>query len=336
MATDYIMFIHGVNTREEKEQPTYADHLFNHLNQTVSNNGRSLKKVALYWGDVGNDAQNDLLNSLKDSEAWNKLWFKEFRAKQLMQFAGDAAVYISRYIGSQVVDRLSQQAKVGLQGFKQNEDSLHLITHSWGTVILFDILFAARWDQSDIAGHQSAQDIRNSLFGVEPNSNKGISLASIYTMGSPIALFSLIDVARSNEKAKAEKELTTDKGNKVNTHDITPRLERLLESLSKIRQGTPLPWRNFIHPGDPVAWPLEKVMLNLVDRESRYLEIKDIVTNNADFSDFLTQPLSQSFLALLHGGDAHGSYWESKQLANEIARTIAQSPKLSVTTEAWE
>jgi hypothetical protein len=69
MATDYIMFIHGVNTREEKEQPTYADYLFIRINEIVSNNGRNLKKVALYWGDVGNDAQNDLLNSLKDSEA---------------------------------------------------------------------------------------------------------------------------------------------------------------------------------------------------------------------------------------------------------------------------
>lgn len=128
-----------------------------------------------------------------------------------------------------------------------------MITHSWGNVILFDILFAARWDQSDMPGHQSAQDIRNSLFGVEPNPNTGLSLASIHTMGSPIALFSLIDVARSKEKTKGEKELTTARGNKVNTHDITPRLENLLQSLSEIRQGMPLPWRNFIHPGDPVA-----------------------------------------------------------------------------------
>jgi len=170
-----------------------------------------------------------------------------------MQFAGDAAVYSSRYVGSQVVDRLSQQARVGLQGFKQNEDSLHLITHSWGTVTLFDILFAARWEQSDMLGHNSAEDIRNSLFRVEPNPNKGLSLASIHTMGSPIALFSLIDMARSKEEAKGEKELTTDRGNKVNTQDITPRLEKLLESLFRLRQGMPLPWRNFIHPGNPVA-----------------------------------------------------------------------------------
>jgi hypothetical protein len=144
-------------------------------------------------------------------------------------------------------------------------------------------------------------------------------------MGSPIALFSLIDVARGKEEARGVKELTTDRGNKVNTHDITPRLEKLLESLFEKRQRMPLPWRNFIHPGDPVAWPLEKVMPHLVDRDSKYLEIKDIVTNNADLSDFLTLPISQSYLALLHGGDAHGSYWDSQQVANEIAQTIANS-----------
>ena len=330
MATDHILFIHGVNTRDEKEDPAYANKLIQKLNQTIDGN-ITLNPIPLYWGDVGSQAQADLLNLLEDSPAWKKLWFKEFRAKQLLQFAGDAAVYISRYVGSQVVDRLNQQANDGLKSFNQNEDRLHLVTHSWGTVILFDILFAARWDREDIPGHESAQQIRDTLFGVAPNIDTGLRLASVHTMGSPIALFSLIDVARGNEEARGEQELTTDRGNKVNTHDITPRLEKLLESLFEKRQRMPLPWRNFIHPGDPVAWPLEKVMPHLVDRDSKYLEIKDIVTNNADLSDFLTQPISQSYLALLHGGDAHGSYWDSQQVANEIAQTIG-----SCGVEVWD
>ena len=35
MATDYILFIHGVNTREERENPEYADQLFNRLDKTL-------------------------------------------------------------------------------------------------------------------------------------------------------------------------------------------------------------------------------------------------------------------------------------------------------------
>jgi hypothetical protein len=64
MATDYVLFIHGVNTREEREQPEYADELFQKIEQEIknnpANNGRNLKQVALYWGDVNLEAETQL------------------------------------------------------------------------------------------------------------------------------------------------------------------------------------------------------------------------------------------------------------------------------------
>lgn len=110
-------------------------------------------------------------------------------------------------------------------------------------------------------------------------------------------------------------------GTVVNTHDITKQLQELLESLHR-RHGRKLPWRNYIHPGDPVAWPLEKVMPMLVDGDSQYLDIKDLITHKADLSDFLFAPASQTALALIHGGDAHGSYFTNMEVAEEIAQTI--------------
>lgn len=100
----------------------------------------------------------------------------------MIEFAGDAALYISRSIGTQVVDRLKQDAEKHLADY-QPGDRLHLVTHSWGTVILFDVLFAARWDEQNLPEYDGARKIRNFIFGVEPKLEEGIPLTSIHTMG---------------------------------------------------------------------------------------------------------------------------------------------------------
>ncbi|MBE9224463.1 hypothetical protein IQ264_03105 [Phormidium sp. LEGE 05292] len=301
MATDYILFVHGVNTRQKQEQPTYADQLFRLIQQGVDSS-ITLKKITLYWGDINQEAQDNLVKSFKQSSAWNQLWFKDFRTNQLLQFAGDAALYLSRTVGYQVVQRLKEQALKGIQGYNPQEDRLHLVTHSWGTVILFDILFAERWNFDNVPGHQDVIAIRNFLFGLPPTPNTGIRLASINTMGSPIALFNLIHVNGSS-------------------HDFQPILEELLKNLYNFR-GRQLPWTNFIHPGDPVAWPLETVLFDSVAEQKKYLDLIDFVNKNEDWSDRIFQQLSQKTLALIHGGDAHGSYWQSKQVADKIVQTI--------------
>lgn len=310
MPTDYILFIHGVSNRRKSEQPSYADKLFKFIEKRVEP-PLTVEKIALYWGDVNLEAETKLENDFKASKAWNKLWFKDFREDQLLQFVGDAALYLSRHVGSQVVARLKQQAQeiLGTVDSPKHKpgDRLHLVTHSWGTVILLDILFADRWEDEKIPGHHDVMTIRRALFGLPPNPDRGIPLASIHTMGSPIALFSLISVNGSS-------------------HDFKPRLNQLLENLYNIRGGK-LPWLNFIHPGDPVAWPLEKVMFDLVDGDAKYLGFKDQLTHNRDLSDLLFQPCSQTILALLNGGKAHGSYWSSKEVAQSIAQTIKTAAK---------
>ncbi len=124
---------------------------------------------------------------------------------------------------------LAAQALPKLQEFKPNTDRLHLITHSWGTIILFDVLFAARWDGDDIPGHNSVSNIRERCFGVEPNPNAGMPLASIHTMGSPIALFDLMDV---DQKIDIDEEINNNRV-QVSTHDITPRVSAPQTLLTK-------------------------------------------------------------------------------------------------------
>ncbi len=310
MATDYILFVHGVNTREAREKPEYADPLFDGIQKNLVNSGKILKKIAFYWGNLPDlvKAEAELLKALRASPFWQQMWFREFREKQILQFAGDAALYISRHVGAQLVKKLKADALTAI-GTPNSDDRLHLVTHSWGTVIIFDILFAGRWDDPNAPGHDEVMALRDAIFGIpgkNPNPHQGIQLASIHTMGSPVAIFSLTDVTPVAASG----------------HDITPKLEQLLQSLYQQRQGT-LPWRNFLHPGDPIAYPLSELMSNLVGGNKQYLDIQDLITYEAGIFDFLTEPVSQTALALLHGGDAHGSYWRSDRVAEEISKVLS-------------
>lgn len=319
MNTDYILFVHGVNTRDLREQPQYADSLFKRLQELTSNGDRNLKKLALYWGDVNIEAETLLLNQLQASPLWQQIWFREFREQQILQFAGDAALYISRHIGSRVVNKLKTTAADAIAN-PDSSDRLHLVTHSWGTVILFDVLFAARWDNPKVPGHQDVMAIRNGIFGISSKDSntfqKGIQLASIHTMGSPIAIFTLTDVVPGKDGTDSP-----------SSHDITPNLQKLLENLHAARQGEKLPWINYIHPGDPLAYPLKELMTGLAGDDAKYLDIQDLITHEAGLFDFLTEPFSQTALALLHGGNAHGSYWHSEKVAEEISSVL--KPRVS-------
>jgi len=327
MPTDYLLFNHGVSTREARPEPTYADPLFELIQRFYNIPGRTLKKIALYWGDVNKPQEAELLQTYQQSSIWPQLWFRDFREKQLLQFAGDAALYISRAVGAKVADTLKEQAVQGLQGYDAKEDRLHIVTHSMGTVILFDILFSARWDPDYIPGHASVEVIRDGLFGISPDPTQGIRLGSISTMGSPIGFFSLLDVTRTPN------ELQDAQGHILSTHDITPRLEQFLGALHQ-ELGTKLPWYNFVHPGDPIAYPLEKLLPKLVDGEEKYIDIQDILTHPTSLTDFLTEPFSQTLVALLHGGEAHNSYWQNELVAQKITEAIEKavsSPDVSGT-----
>ena len=293
MATDYILFIHGVNTREQQAQPSYANDLIKLLDRAISSAAPTLnpKYIPLYWGDTLFDEQQKRLNKFRASSQWNRLWFRNFRSKQLMQFIGDATLYINRHVGAKVVEELARQIEATLP------------------LILFDILFAGRWDFPTVPGSDRVRTIRQRIFGVAPERERGIRLASIHTLGSPIALFNLID-------------LVPDATGLGSTYDITQNLQELLQTLYRERGQQPLPWYNFIHPSDPFAWTLKEVMQEVVG--NGFVEIEDVVTKDTDLTDLLMLPFRQTPISLLiNGGDAHGSYWRCRDVVQKMSSAIA-------------
>jgi hypothetical protein len=327
MATDFVLFIHGVNTRLTANNPSYAQGLMRLLGQFDSPDAPSLVMRELEWYEVMQEAEMLLLDWLDESDHWHQSWFQDFRRRQIIPFTGDAALYISRFIGSEVVALLRQQSEEFLKNYDPESDRLHLVAHSWGTVILFDILFAGRWDNPDIPGFADAQIIRRAIFGIAPESTRGIRIASIHTLGSPIALANLINLKRI--KIEPGQGLTQKKIQTVFTHDITYGLEQLLENLYK-SQKRPLLWRNFAHVGDPIAYPLATIipkLISLQEPSHHYLDIQDISTRGSGWLEWLAVLFQKTFLALINGGSAHSSYWKSKQVAQIIIQSIRGNAK---------
>jgi hypothetical protein len=316
MATDYILFIHGVNVRDQNGFDAQAKRMFQQIKATVDP-ARVLKPVVLFWGDVGAPATVSLQKGLEESPIWKerKISFTDLRTTQILPFVGDAAMYLSRSISSAIIKEITQQAINQMGPIENIEnppegDRLHLVTHSWGTVVLFDILFATRWEDPGL--HEDACElaakIRRGFFGVgtgEQEKNYGIPLASIHTMGSPIALFNLINVDGSS-------------------FDLTPKLEEFLRKLQE-KLNRPLLWNNYIHPGDPIAYPLEGVMPLFLKPEAQpFVKVTDIMSSGGGIGGWLGKsnlPLI-SMLPLLGGGKAHGSYWTEDKVAQAVGRAI--------------
>jgi len=309
MATDYVLFIHGVNVRNRAAYETQANAMFQTIKATLNNPARTLKPVILYWGNVGEPSTNALLRGLEASSKWKDFWFQDLRKTQVLPFVGDAAMYLSRYISSATVKQIADQAfeQIGLPLEElihpPTGDRLHLVTHSWGTVVLFDILFATRWEDPDLfpATRELVENIRRGFFGVgsATEKNYGIPLGSIHTMGSPIALFNLINV-----------------GGPV-SFDLTPKLQEFLEAL-QTKMQKPLAWKNYAHPGDPIAYPLEGVMPLLLDKAQKLVDIEDIMSP----SGLIGGLFGQTIFPILNGGKAHGSYWTEPKVAQAIGKVI--------------
>lgn len=304
MATDYVLFVHGVKHRQPDEFNRTTQELLQNVQRAIGSNGRTIKPIVVFWGDLNVQPQAALKQGLQASPQWRNLWLADFRTKEVIEFAGDVALYLSRHVGAQVVQRFQQMALPVLQG-AQPGDRLHIVTHSLGSVILFDLLFAARWDDpsldKDASTRQTRQTVaqlRNTLFGLGQEPNQGLSISSVHTLGSPIALFSLLSVTGDS------------------THDFTKDLRAMLQTLYHQRGKKALPWYNYLHPGDPIAYPLQGLMPRLMGNAQLYVHLRDVITEHRGL------PITWGRLPLLWGGDAHSGYWKSSTVVKTLAEAL--------------
>jgi hypothetical protein len=196
-------------------------------------------------------------------------------------------MYLNQKRGFQIRKVIAQQMREFIKENPQEKD-IHIISHSLGTVIFWDILFSDRFEPNDPAFQIRAlfQNLDNTA------SEKQVYLKSITTMGSPILFFNTmlgIDPKRVQEFAARN-------------------------------QNNCLKWLNIIHSSDIIAYPLKS---SFSIESSDKLKLKDVYINDSNPIATLARAMGQNEVAMIaDAGNAHTEYWNHNKTPDLIIDCI--------------
>ncbi len=295
-----IFFIHGVAERNAQ----YANNLQNLLQKQFRQRQEKLPLFySSFWGNVYRELEN-IWNKIDNAQ--DPLKHQDFRKGYFSQFVGDAFTYLSSERGAKIRTIIANELIDFIQKNPQ-ETELHIITHSLGTVILWDILFSDKFESND-----SALEIRavlNTNSEVVPN--KKINLKSITTMGSPISLFNIMLEVKPQQ----------------------------VNGLAKQYSSQKLKWLNIIHASDIIAYPIHPVLdansLSSLSLTEEYLQedANPFEATLRQFSEFInSKPANNqnnilSYAQVAAGSiNAHTDYWNNEKVATLIVNSILESP----------
>lgn len=307
-----IFFIHGVATRDAQ----YAEPLRAFIRQEFNNKGKFPHFHSSFWGNflgdrdkMWNNIEQDLQEIRQESPQANLediFRYRKFRDGFLSQFVGDFLAYLNPQRGAAIRKVIAQDLDNLLRD-NPEETEIHIIAHSLGSVILWDVLFSERFSPKD-----PAFEIRAMINGLNQPNDTHLSLKSITTMGSPI-LF-------------------------LNTMlDVKP--EQVKQFVAGY-QEEPLRWLNIIHASDIIAYPLRASLklnssVNLsfkdkfVDNDANSIErnLRNFANDNKVVQAMgEVNPLIKEAVAyapmLAGAGDSHIGYWNCRQTASLIAANI--------------
>jgi len=315
-----VFFMHGVATRNVQ----YADSLQSLIREEFSKQQVALPLFyASFWGDVLNDVGklwNAVHQNLQAFESENPqadtqaiFRYQNFRKGFFSEFVGDAFTYLNSERGIKIRKIIAEQLSDFITR-NPGETELHIVSHSLGTVVLWDALFSGRFHPDD-----PAFEIRALIQGCcNSSAQQKLQLKSITTMGSPIAFFNIM-LGIQPEQVKA-----------------------LLGQYS----DRSLRWSNLIHASDVIAYPMQACLnpdlswnltlhdhylqteANFTETAVRNFVSSDLVSRVASVAG-LVNPAVQ--IAIDHApmvagaGDAHVNYWRCPQVARLIVDNLLAS-----------
>jgi hypothetical protein len=294
-----VFFIHGVATRNSN----YSDQLSKLIRTTINQQNQKLPLFySSFWGDILRDKNqiwNYIFEDLRIAETRsskmdrkNFFRYQEFREGFLSDFMGDVMTYLNEERGHKIRHKLTDQLSDLINKFP-DEKNLHIVSHSLGTVIFFDMLFSGRFDSGD-----PAFKFRSLIKGLPHPSNveppKKVFLRSITTMGSPVLLFNTML--------------------NVDTQTINDFFSRY--------QNKPLRWINLIHSSDLIAYPLGSSFS--IGLESKHVFFRDkYLSTDANVGETGARIMGQNDLAMaIAAQDAHSSYWSNPISAKLITANL--------------
>lgn len=290
-----IFFIHGVATRDVK----YADPLKRSIQESFAQLGKTLPYFhSCFWGNALNDVSRmwnlihqDLQNYKKkhpQSDIQEIFRYQTFREGFLSEFVGDMFTYLNPKRGVEIRKAIAQQLLAFIKDHPE-ETELHIVSHSLGTVILWDVLFSERFDSKDPAFY-----IRSVINGLASDREaRKLQLKSITTMGSPILFFNTM-------------------------LNINP--NRVKEFTLNYRNDS-LRWLNIIHASDVIAYPLGA---GLAIDETYCLQHEDVyISTDANFAEKAARSIGQMEAAMALGaGEAHVAYWRCGKTSSLIVSNV--------------
>ena len=214
--------------------------------------------------------------------------YQEFRQDFISEFFGDILTYFNTERGRKIRELIAQGLNDLVKSFS-SANELHIITHSLGSVVLWDVLFSDEYDSDDPA--YEIRSLVNSLS--HPSDNGKTYLKSITTMGSPVLFFNMM-------------------------LNISPDKIRIFADKYETE---PLRWINIIHASDIIAYPL-KASLNIKSLSNLFFRDKYIWAD-ANVAEKGARFFCQAHAAMALGvADAHSYYWRSPGTARLIAANI--------------
>lgn len=189
-----VFFIHGVATSDA----SYSDELKKLIRNEFCQKEQALPHFySSFWGAVHNQTgtiwngiHNDLTHLRKkhpNVDSKDIFRYQEFREDFISKFFGDFLTYFNDQRGRRIRAIVVDQLEDLIQNNPQ-ETELHIVAHSLGTIILWDLLFASRFAPDDPATkfRQYLEDQNCSA------TLSKLKLQSVTTLGSPLLFFSMI------------------------------------------------------------------------------------------------------------------------------------------------
>ena len=322
-----VFFIHGVATRTVQ----YADDLKVLLREEFTTRGEPIPQFhSSFWGDVLSDVGkiwngiNQDLQTLKTEDPSVDIGeifrYQQFRQGLLSEFVGDAFTYLNPERGAKIRELIADHLYDFIRLNPEASD-IHIVAHSLGSVILWDILFSDRFNDND-----PAFKIRQIIKGLSHSSEtRKVVLRSITTIGSPILFFNTM-------------------------LGVTP---EMLKTFFNKYQQQPLRWMNIIHASDIIAYPLRssfniepccnfffKDIYLQTDANNAEKTVRNFTKSTEKFIQAVGQlnaaiPAAISQAPIIAGaGDAHIGYWNCPKTAGLIASNILGNSHQSSTNSS--
>lgn len=282
--------MHGASVR----QVGYADPLRSRLIEAFTDRGLAVPEFySSFWGDALGDTTQlwDWVQQDLEAFRWEHpeididdiFHYRQRREQLISGFFNDIFNYLNSSRGREVRRLIAVQFLNFLKEAPFEED-LHIVAHSLGCIILWDILFSDKFEPNDPAFY-----IRHLIKGLSAaGEGRKVKLRSVTMMGSPLLFFNrLLDI------------------------DV----QRLKQFASRYT-AAPLRWVNIIHASDIFAYPIRASL----DLEAANLYLRDVYLGERNF---IKKNIGDVAMALGLVSD-HSQYWRSGRVARLVAANLLE------------